>query len=89
MLWVVDKQIVRHLVEHGGRMAEVPVRVSFEYAIEAGAVVEGSLSLKSLYNAKHVCRCFAGLDESELEREVQATVKRAIDEHLAFQVRPS
>jgi uncharacterized protein (UPF0210 family) len=84
MIWVVDKQIVRHLIERGGRMAEVPVRVSFEYAVEAGAVVDGSLTLKTLYNKASVCKCFPGLDGAELEDEVQHTVERAIDEHLAM-----
>ena len=31
MVWVVDKKIVRHVVERDGRFAEVPVRVSFEF----------------------------------------------------------
>lgn len=84
MIWVVDKRIVRHLVEDGHRLAEVPVRVSFEYAVEEGAVVDGSLSLKTLYNKASVCRSFPGLDDEELEAEVQNTVERAIDEHLAM-----
>lgn len=84
MIWVVDKQIVRHIVEHGGQLAEVPIRVSFEYAVEEGFLVDGSLSLKTLYNKGCVCRSFPGIDDEQLEDDVQATVKRAIDEHLAF-----
>ncbi len=84
MLWFVDKQIVRHLIERGGRMAEIPVRVSYEYAIEEGTVVEGSLTLKTLYNKAWVCRCFTGIDEQDLDADIEATVERAIDEHLAL-----
>ena len=56
MIWVVDKKIVRHLIESDGRMADVPVRVSYEYAVEEGSLVEGSLSLKTLYDKATVCR---------------------------------
>jgi hypothetical protein len=84
MIWIVDKQVVRHLVEHGGRMAELPVRVSFEYAVEAGVVVDGTLSLKTLYNRPHVCRSFPGIDDNQVDADVQATAARAIDEHLAL-----
>ena len=84
LLWVVDKQIVRHLIERDGRMADVPVRVSYEYAVEKGSLVEGSLTLKTLYDKATVCRCFSSIDEQELDKNVQATVKRAIDEHLAL-----
>jgi hypothetical protein len=84
LLWVVDKKIVRHLIECDGRMADVPVRVSYEYAVEKGSLVEGSLTLKTLYDKATVCRCFSSIDEQELDESVQATVKRAIDEHLAL-----
>ena len=84
MIWVVDKQTVRHLLEHQGVMAEVPVRVSFEYALEGCELVAGSLSLKTLYNQPCVCRSFPGLDQEEIEQQVQQTVNRAIDEHLAL-----
>lgn len=84
LLWVVDKQIVRHLIECDGRMADVPVRVSYEYAVEEGALVEGSLTLKTLYNKASVCRRFSGIDEQTLDADVQVTATRAIDEHLAL-----
>ncbi len=84
LLWVVDKKIVRHLIECDGRMADVPVRVSFEYAVEEGSLVEDSLTFETLYDKATVCRCFSGIDEQELDEEVEVTVKRAIDEHLAL-----
>ncbi|MEZ5558271.1 MAG: hypothetical protein R3E86_06965 [Pseudomonadales bacterium] len=84
MIWIVDKKVVRHLIEAEGRLAEVPVRVSFEYAVEAGAVVDGSLSLKTLYNKGSVCRHFPGIDDEQLEVDVQETVAREIHEHLAL-----
>jgi hypothetical protein len=84
LIWVVDKKVVRHLVQQDRQLAEVPVRVSFEYALEEGTVLDGSLSLKTLYNKEAVCRHFPEIDEQTLEEEVQATVERAIDEHLAM-----
>ena len=84
MIWVVDKKIVRHLIEQDGQLAEVPIRVSFEYALEEGTVLDGTLSLKQLYNKGAVCREFPSIDDAQLDEEVQATVERAIDEHLAM-----
>ncbi|MFW6093797.1 MAG: hypothetical protein ACODAC_07470 [Pseudomonadota bacterium] len=84
MIWVVDKKIVPHLIEQDGQLAEVPIRVSFEYAVENGTVLDGTLSLKQLYNRDAVCRHFPELDDAKLDQDVQATVERAIDEHLAL-----
>ena len=84
LLWVIDKKIVRHLIECDGRMADVPIRVSYEYAVDEGSLVDGSLTLKTLYDKATVCRCFSSIDAQKLEEEVQVTVKRAIDEHLAL-----
>lgn len=84
MIWVIDKKIVRHLIEHGGQLLEVPIRVSFEYAVESGTVVDGSLSLQTLYNKASVKKCLPGLDDETLDSDVQASVERSIDEHLAM-----
>jgi hypothetical protein len=84
VIWVVDKKVVRHLIAQDGQLAEVPVRVTFEYAIEDGTVLDGTLSLKRLYNRRAVCRHFPDLDDERLDAAVQATVERAVDEHLAM-----
>lgn len=84
MIWIVDKKVVPYLIEKNGRLAELPVRVSFEYAVEDGEVVEGSLSLNTLYNKASVTRHFPSIDGAVLEEEVQATAERAVDEHLAL-----
>jgi hypothetical protein len=62
----------------------VPVRVSFEYAVEDGAVIDGSVTLNTLYNKGSVCRHFPDIDDEQLDEDVQATAERAIDEHLAL-----
>jgi hypothetical protein len=84
VIWVVDRKVVRHLITRDGQLAEVPIRVTFEYAIEDGTVLDGSLSLRHLYNKDAVCRHFPDIDDEQLEDEVQATVERAVDEHLAL-----
>jgi hypothetical protein len=84
LIWIVDKKVVPHLIQRDGQLAEVPVRVKFEYAVEDGAVIDGSLSHEQLYNKGAVCRHFPELDDGELDDAVQATVERAIDEHLAL-----
>lgn len=84
MIWVVDKKVVRHLIEADGQLAELPVRVSFEYAVEDGAVIDGSVTLDTLYNKYTVNKHFPGIDDEQLEEAVQATAERAVDEHLAL-----
>lgn len=84
MIWVVDKKVVRHLVARGRLLAEVPLRVSFEYAVHAGEVVEGSLSIKVLYNGRSVSKSFPGIEEATLNQEVQKTASDAVCEHLAM-----
>lgn len=84
MIWVVDKKVVNHLVQHGECLAEVPIRVTFEYAIESGAVVDGSLSTNVLYNRQFVCKRFPDLAEEALEADVQQTAQAAVNEHLVL-----
>lgn len=84
MIWVVDKKVVPHLIQEDGQLAELPVRVSFEYAVENGEVIDGSLSLNTLYNKYSVNKHFPGIADEQLEEDVQATAERAVDEHLAL-----
>jgi len=83
MIWMIEKTVVRHLVEGHGQLAEVPVRVEFEYAVEDGSVIDGSLTLNPLYNKAAVQRHFPEIDGEALEDAVESTVARAIDEHFA------
>ena len=84
MIWIVDKKITSHLVSRGRLMAEVPLRISFEYALDAGEVVEGSLSIKVLYNRRSVHKCFPGIEAGDLDQAVKETADHAIYEHLVL-----
>lgn len=84
VIWIVDKKVIRYLVQEDGLLAEVPIRVSFEYAVEEGSVVDGSVSLSTLYNKHSVCKHFPDIDDEQLDEDVQSTAERAVDEHLAL-----
>ncbi len=84
MIWVVDKTVTGHLLTRGELLAELPLRISFEYAVEHGTVVGGSLSIKVLYNTRMVRRTFPTLDTDELKLDVQKTASDAVSEHLAM-----
>lgn len=84
MIWVVDKKVVPHLLTRWGLLAEIPLRISFEYALDSGAVIDGSLSIKVLYNGRMVDKCFPGIEKDALDVELQKTANDAVSEHLAL-----
>lgn len=84
MIWVVDKKVVCHLLEASGRLAEIPLRVSFEYALDAQAVVDGTLSIKVLYNSRSVAKHFPEVAPADINKDVGRTAEHAVREHLAL-----
>ena len=84
MIWVVDKKVVPHILTQEGVLAELPLRVSFEYALESGSVVDGTLSIKVLYNGRSVSRRFPAIEADALDVDVQKTANDAVCEHLAM-----
>lgn len=84
MLWAVDKKIIRHVLECEGQMVEIPIRVTFEYAIEDGTLVDDSLTLKILFNEAAVLKQFPSLDKDTLNSEINVKVRQEILEHLAL-----
>ena len=83
VIWIVDKTVVPHLLQQEGLLAELPLRVSYECAVESGAVVDGSLSIRVLYNGRSVSRRFPGMEEESLNAELGVTANHAVYEHLA------
>lgn len=86
MLYIVDKKVIRHIVEHDGRLLEIPVRAEFEYGCEKGEMVDGSLKISTLYNQKSVARLFPRLNLDELDDAIDKTVRKEILEHIAFAI---
>jgi len=84
LLWAIDKKVVRYVLERHGRLLEIPVRVTFEYAIENGAVVNESLTIKTLFNEAAVLRRFPDLTPEELNTEICTSMLQEIHEHLAL-----
>ncbi len=84
MIWVVDKIVAPCLLRHDSRLVEIPMRISFEFAVEAGAVVDGSISIKVLYNAGLVRHHFPTIIEESVAVEIRNTVCSAVTEHLAL-----
>ena len=84
MVWAVDKKIVRYMLERDGQLVEIPIRVTFEYAIQDGSLVKDTLSLKSLFNQAAVLKRFPSLDKQELDEMISVSVRQEIYEHLAL-----
>ncbi|MEE9254526.1 MAG: hypothetical protein V3U43_06300 [Pseudomonadales bacterium] len=85
MVWVVDKKVVRHLLETDVELVDIPIRVKFEFELDDGRLVADSLKLETLYNKALVCKRFPNVDGAWLDDEVQKTVDQAIDEHLRME----
>jgi len=84
MLAVVDKKVVKHLIDYGDSLVEVSVRISFQYDIEATQFVPGSMERKILYNRMHVLRRLPRLDAAELDAEIEILVDQSLEEHLRY-----
>ena len=84
MLWVVDKKVIKHVVEAGSALVEVPVRIRFEFGLAEERFVSGSMKRTFVYNRQAWTRRFPELDSDELDREMEDVVDRALSEHLKF-----
>ena len=84
MLWVVDKKVVRHMVDAGAVLVEVPIRIRFEYCLRDARLVEGTVTREFVYNRPELVRRFPGLEADGLDVDIEHAVDRAIMEHLMF-----
>lgn len=84
MLWVVDKKVIRHVIDAGSVLVEVPIRIRFEYCLRDEHFVDGTLKREFLYNRPELLRRFPRLREDVLDADVEGAVDRAIIEHLMF-----
>ena len=84
MLWVVDKKVIKHVIEAGSALVEVPIRIRFEYELAEEHFVSGSMKRTFLYNRPALVRRFPRLDSDELDAEMEDVVDRALCEHLKF-----
>ena len=84
MLWAIDKKVVRYVLEHSGLLVEIPIRVTFEYAIEDGLLVDDTLTLNTLFNEQAVLKQFPDLDKDDLMKDISVSMHQEIHEHLAL-----
>ena len=84
MLWVVDKKIIKHVIEAGSALIEVPVRIRFEYSLAEECFVPGSMKRTFVYNRQAIARRFPQFDVEALDTEMEEVVDRALCEHLKF-----
>lgn len=82
MVWVVDKRVVKHLVESQNRLFELPVRVEFEYERRDGRYVEGSLKTSTLFNEAYVLKTCPDIEREALNAAVADSVQRDVMEHI-------
>ena len=61
---------------------DIPVRVKFEFEVNAGAYVPDSLSFKSLYNQQAVVKHFPGVNMESLDKQIKKTIQREIYNYL-------
>ena len=84
MLWVVDKKIIKHVIEAGSALVEVPIRIRFEFSLADEGFVPGSMKRTFVYNRRALVRRFPRLDSNEHDAEMEEVVDRALCEHLKF-----
>lgn len=84
MLWVVDKKVIRHTIDAGTALVEVPIRIRFEYCLRDECFVEGTVKRDFLYNRPELLRRFTRLEPRVLDADIEDVVDRTIVEHLKF-----
>ena len=82
MVWLVEKKVVRHLLDLGFERVKIPIRVKFEFEVKEGAFVPESLSTDTLYNRKALEVRYPGLNLASLENSINKTVTKEIFKHM-------
>ena len=84
MLWVVDKKVIKHVIETGSALVEVPVRIRFEFGLTEERFISGSMKRTFVYNRQALVKRFPRPDSDELDAEMEDVVDRSLREHLKF-----
>ncbi|MEM7363176.1 MAG: hypothetical protein AAF525_04085 [Pseudomonadota bacterium] len=84
MIAVVDKKVVKHLIDSDRGLLEVPIRVSFQYDLDNGRFVTGSMERQILYNEAAALRRLPGTDATTLSSDINKVVDQMLIEHLCY-----
>ena len=82
MVWVVEKKVVKHILDMGYERVEIPVRIKFEFEVKEGSLVPESMRIHTLYN-KHVLeKRYPQLKSEEFDHAIDTTVRKRIHRYL-------
>jgi hypothetical protein len=82
MVWVVEKKIIRHILNMDFERVEISVRVKFEFEVVEGLLVPNTLSKEILYNQNAIEKRYPRLRLPVLDRAIEETVDNEIMEYL-------
>ena len=82
MVWVVEKKVVRHVLDAGFERVDIPVRVKFEFEVVEGLLVPDSLSREILYNQKAIEKHYPEVRLDLVDKAIEETVENEITEYF-------
>ena len=82
MVWLLEKKLVRHRVDLGFEIVEIPIRVKFEFEVKEVVFVPDTLSFQTLYNKKALQNRYPQLNLTSLENTIETTVNNLILEYI-------
>ena len=77
-MWVIEKKVVKHLLDLGSERIHIPVRVKYEYEVIDGSARVESLKMDLLYNQTLLENRYPDLDIQSLHQAIHQTAKREI-----------
>ncbi len=84
MIRVVEKKVIKHLVNTDHGLLEIPIRVHFEYSLESQLFVSGSMERRYLFNRQAALDRLPGVDVEQFDGEIEDAVDKNLIEHLKF-----
>jgi hypothetical protein len=82
MVWVVEKKMVKHILEMGYERVGISVRIKFEFEVKERGFAPDTLSKEVLYNQKILEKRYPMLTADSLDRAIGETADYQIEEYL-------
>jgi hypothetical protein len=84
LIIVADRKIFKHVVDTGNALIDIPVRATFEYELDGGVFVAGSMQKKVVYNLGPLLRRFPSVNADNEDAAIHRTVDASLIEHLRY-----
>ena len=84
MIAIVDRKVVKHLLNTDRGRLEVHIRLSVQYGLVSGRFVAGSMERQMLYNDAATLRGLPGNDATTLPSNIDTVVDQMLIEHLCY-----